>query len=371
MAPGLPQNPVTTNNLSAKLYSPEAMHLANVSEDENITFRNYSEVGNMSFSKKSVEIIGVVLVDDRALGKSVASSDNKAVVLGTVCIENLKLTLDDLRRLMCTELPCLPASFNFLTKDGWPIFKLQEHKLKASHVITENNCICIKKEFEKPRVGIITSTGDHIGFIFTDLNVNVKQLRDIIEQQLKISQRLRVEYRFLERNGWPVMPNQEPILSVVDIMLGQVVCIQSTERNSVSLLYEPGQPSIISAQTSPTKSQPSIEHDIIEDPEGSKRVPKTSRDGSTKIRTGSDKRMRLEKDNPILISYVRAEAAQYALDLKQELVSLKFNVYLDVHEIKTGSDWQDALNFAVTHCFLFVPLITPMYGKTQWTNREV
>lgn len=43
----------------------------------------------------------------------------------------------------------------------------------------------------------------------------------------------------------------------------------------------------------------------------------------------------------------------------------------DVHEIKTGSDWQDALNFAVTNCFLFVPLITPNYGKTQWTNREV
>lgn len=43
----------------------------------------------------------------------------------------------------------------------------------------------------------------------------------------------------------------------------------------------------------------------------------------------------------------------------------------DVHEIQTGSDWQDALNEAVTNCEVFVPLITPMYGKTQWTNREV
>lgn len=31
---------------------------------------------------------------------------------------------------------------------------------------------------------------------------------------------------------------------------------------------------------------------------------------------------------PILISYVRAEAAQYALDLKQELVTMGFSVYL-------------------------------------------
>lgn len=50
---------------------------------------------------------------------------------------------------------------------------------------------------------------------------------------------------------------------------------------------------------------------------------------------------------------------------------LEYVFFQDVHEIKTGSDWQDALNSAVTNCFLFVPLITPMYGKTVWTNREV
>jgi len=43
----------------------------------------------------------------------------------------------------------------------------------------------------------------------------------------------------------------------------------------------------------------------------------------------------------------------------------------DVHEIKFGADWQDALNVAVSNCEVFVPLVTPHYGETLWTNREV
>jgi len=43
----------------------------------------------------------------------------------------------------------------------------------------------------------------------------------------------------------------------------------------------------------------------------------------------------------------------------------------DVHEIKFGADWQDALNIAVSNCEVFVPLVTPRYGETLWTNREV
>jgi len=73
----------------------------------------------------------------------------------------------------------------------------------------------------------------------------------------------------------------------------------------------------------------------------------------------------------IMISYARQEAFQHALYLKAELVSYGFSVYLDVDEIRTGTDWQDALNYAVSNCEVFVPLVTNMYGKTLWTNREV
>ena len=72
-----------------------------------------------------------------------------------------------------------------------------------------------------------------------------------------------------------------------------------------------------------------------------------------------------------MISYARQEAADHALRLKDELTKLGISVYLDVHEITTGTDWQDSLNNAVSKCPVFVPLVTEMYGKTQWTNREV
>ena len=41
-----------------------------------------------------------------------------------------------------------------------------------------------------------------------------------------------------------------------------------------------------------------------------------------------------------------------------------------MHEIRSGLDWQDSLNYAVSNCEFFVPLVTPKYGETQWTNRE-
>lgn len=53
------------------------------------------------------------------------------------------------------------------------------------------------------------------------------------------------------------------------------------------------------------------------------------------------------------------------------MTDLGLRVFLDVDEIEHGDDWQDTLNEAVLNCDLFVPLITPNYGLTLWTNREV
>lgn len=77
------------------------------------------------------------------------------------------------------------------------------------------------------------------------------------------------------------------------------------------------------------------------------------------------------RPKPILISYVRKEAEQHARNLKTQLTSLGCDVYLDVDEIKVGMDWQDALNDAVNSCEIFIPLVTPNYGLTLWTNREI
>lgn len=80
----------------------------------------------------------------------------------------------------------------------------------------------------------------------------------------------------------------------------------------------------------------------------------------------------LETNKPlVMLSYVHAEAQLYALNLKKALEKLELSVYLDLDEIYTGLDWQDSLNCAVTACQAFVPLVTPSYGDTLWTSREL
>ncbi|KAG8183491.1 hypothetical protein JTE90_001055 [Oedothorax gibbosus] len=382
MAPGVAHR--NSNDLAPKLSLEHNgdMHLM---ADDSCNLRKFGGglVGGSSGNpvplgpRKSIEVIGVILVDKNHGG----SPDNKAVVLGTVCVENVKMSLDDLRRFMCTELPCLPANFSFLTKEGWPIARQQEHKVNASHTIKENKCICISKEFEKPRVAIVTSNGDNLGFVFTDLNINIKQLRETVEQQLKITQQFKLDYRFVERNGWPVTSNQETALSILDVMLGHIVYIHNGEKQAtiapnhtprpMSLMYSP---SNVTSELQPSPMQEVAENEHVKRKKSFKFLRPEAL-SVIKSRKESEKRSRKEEKEqlikPILISYVRNEAAQYALDLKKELVLQGFSVYLDVHEIKTGSDWQDALNSAVTNCFLFIPLITSNYGKTRWTNREV
>lgn len=98
--------------------NPVSNHEFTFSNDDKISLKNYKEVGIMNLGNKNVEVIGVILADDRSVGKSVGNTDSRSVVLGTVCLENVIMNLDELRRLMCTELPCLPPSFNFLSKDG-------------------------------------------------------------------------------------------------------------------------------------------------------------------------------------------------------------------------------------------------------------
>ncbi|KAH8020089.1 hypothetical protein HPB51_024171 [Rhipicephalus microplus] len=165
----------------------------------------------------------------------------------------------------------------------------------------------------------------------------------------------RPEFRFVEDNGWPVTTRQETSLTVLDVMSNRSLFIQmgalptgDAAPNSIMA------PPLSNALVAP-RSQMSVAA-----------LPPEEWDGKRKksVRFGRN------EPKPILISYVRAETAQHALNLKQELHKMNFSVYLDIDEIKIGSDWQDALNYAVSECHLFVPLISPMYGKTQWTNRE-
>ncbi|KAG9509610.1 Phosphatidylinositol-binding clathrin assembly protein LAP [Fragariocoptes setiger] len=91
----------------------------------------------------------------------------------------------------------------------------------------------------------------------------------------------------------------------------------------------------------------------------------TKNESSRETSSGSNNLQR------VFISYVKSEAAAHALNLKWVLNNQGISAYLDVHEIRNGSDWYDSLNNAVQNRLVFIPLITSSYGMTQWSNREV
>lgn len=327
-------------------------------------------------------VLGVVLADDRSAGRMhIASTADNFVALGVILLDNPNINAEELRRLMCTQLPTLPASFSFLTKQGWPVERLQECTIKSYHIITERNSIMIKRLYDGLRVGILSTSGECVGFVFINSSWNVSQIREAINEQLKeVRKNAVMDYRFLEKTGWPVTLLQESVLSAVDVIrLGNHICIEYTSKH-LSVCYQEPSVSQVKLPPPPILPLPTLPC-----------YPKDKADGKTwpEIKKPSWKIKKIEslrrkKDElsglrvkgdlvakPILISYVRAEASQHALLLKNALEDAGFSVFLDVHEIKTGSDWQDALNYAVSNCQFFVPLITPMYGKTQWTNREV
>lgn len=65
----------------------------------------------------------------------------------------------------------------------------------------------------------------------------------------------------------------------------------------------------------------------------------------------------------ILLSYVHRESSNEAISLREALQEAGYRVFLDVECIRSGTDWQDVLNDAVSNCTVFIPLITEQYGQ--------
>ncbi|XP_064465723.1 uncharacterized protein LOC135377314 isoform X1 [Ornithodoros turicata] len=290
-------------------------------------------------------------------GNAHAAIKNQGMVLGVVVLESNSLSTDELRRVMCDQLPSLPAHFAFLTKERWPVQKSQEHLIKTSHLLSDDGVINITRYHEKPRVAVLSTGGSTLGSVFCDYNAVLRQFREVIAEQLHDLKRgsSLPDFRFVEGNGCPITTRQEAALTVLDVL-----------DQGRSLFVLPGAAPTGESSTPSTSSI--IPTNMSQRPRPHLPImPSEEWDGKRK----KSVRFSRHEPKPILISYVRAEAAQHALDLKKELLKMNFSVYLDIDEIKTGSDWQDALNYAVSECHLFVPLISRMYGKTQWTNREV
>jgi hypothetical protein len=268
---------------------------------------------------------------------------------------------------------------------------MTQPQTKREHHSNYSKILNYQKYTDKPRIGVVNSNGDSIGFVFCSLDQSLLSLRvaidDLLREALLAGNVTRIDFRFVDRHGWPVLPSQERALTVPDVLLEQSVCIRPrmlegnrTQPNESCMQTEE---LLTMSATASYMALPEPEAKLSigagtpeEDGDWKRKSKKGSglmRRNTSILRRNKDKSSKKQQSRakPIMLSYARNEAASHAIQLKLELVALGFSVYLDVHEIQNGSDWQDALNEAVTNCDVFVPLITPMYGKTQWTNREV
>ncbi|XP_078312301.1 uncharacterized protein LOC111099612 isoform X1 [Crassostrea virginica] len=303
---------------------------------------------------KEYSLHGVILKsdytakDDRCLG---------AVKLYSSQI--LDVTLGQFRDVMREQLICCVEKFQFCSEQGWGIKSDLENSLKIRDILTSEQTICIQRNQCEPKIALQTTSGDVIGFVLCSLTSKLRVLRRLITDQIFTEGQVSFpEFGFVEQNGWPVSAKQEESLCVLDVWSGGRVAISTdTARFSLPRGCLQSNTNILPNKACTVRKR----HLSFRSSKDLERI--SPADSSVGDVTAAVKQ--------ILISYVRAEAAQHALRLKQELSALGFSVYLDVHEIRSGLDWQDSLNYAVSNCEFFVPLVTPKYGETQWTNREV
>ena len=298
----------------------------------------------------------------------------------------------DLTRLRGVIFPTLSSilpykKFAYLTSQGWEISQNQEHLFKLSDVLTKENTLNIRICHQSSRIGILIQGNPDIplGFVLCDLSSTVKDLTKELSIQLPELYKYFASkgFFFLDQNGWPIAERQESMLQILEISLSSCVklgfirdIIAQHHLNRIDMftngIVDANAPSDQTTQKSLTSISCLTRHftrgclmSLQERPEyqeASWPVTKYSEPKVTAIKTNLFE---------IIISYVHTEGSQYACLLKDALESMGYTVFLDIHCIEGGKDWQDVLNNAITNCSLFIPLITMQYGNTLWTNREV
>lgn len=237
---------------------------------------------------------------------------------------------------------------------------------------------------DKQRLGVHTLNGVPLGFIFAQLDDTGQQIRQAINQEVSTVANENESFQLIDRNGWPVSIKQEYAIKGWDLVINGLLRISAIRRVTEVTEFTELNEDVVEGVQSPSRKKKRVSTATTID------INKTIEEHSshniqalvpihpiepttppiTSAASAYHPSVSVEI-KPILISYVRAEAEQHARQLKSELQDLGCNVFLDIDEIEGGHDWADALNNAVLNCDLFVPLITPNYGYTQWTNREV
>lgn len=310
-------------------------------------------------------------------------------IIGTVYMSSSTRaqTLADFRGSVYPFINSKP--YVFLTASGWEISENLEDTVKVSDIVTSEGTVKIRIRYQPPRLGILLEGSPDIplGFIFCNPETTIQQVSGKIDKQLPLLHHSLVTSGlcFLDRNGWPISKEQEGLLTVLEVAVSSAIRIRCASRAKLSQFHDHihslGHPE--HALVARSSSTPCVEGSLSGSraPAHASLVtePVDQVDGSTFNQSLS---MGIDFDSmkppflgtymyEILISYVHNEASEYALHLKKALTRLGYSVFLDIHCIEGGTDWQDVLNDAISNCSLFIPLVTMQYGETLWTNREV
>ena len=310
-------------------------------------------------------------------------------VLGTVYLSpesRSTQTLEKWRRELVTSLSSTlgKRQFDFLTAQGWEINQNLEALVKVSSILTKEGKVNIRFSYDRPRLGIVIEGPPDVsvGYIHCSMSCAVAELEEELASQLpqvysSLSSR---QFCFLDRNSWPLCREQESSLSVLDIASSNSIKIRCSKSKQpsfsrkISMIEDGNQEPVVSddhrfsiSDTLPHNffSQHSDALQPINEQAEAESVWASSDYTDTKVPVSDIDPFE------ILLSYVHTEASNYALLLKTALEDLGYSVFLDIHCIEGGKDWQDILNMAITNCNLFIPLITMQYGQTLWTNREI
>lgn len=75
-------------------------------------------------------------------------------------------------------------------------------------------------------------------------------------------------------------------------------------------------------------------------------------------------------DINIFISYGRADSRELAIRLRDDLLAVGYNVWLDLNEIAGGADWGQNIEDAIEHCHIMLALLSPASYNSQWCRAE-
>ena len=254
----------------------------------------------------------------------------------------------------------LPQSYSFITPQGWELEEKLEGEFPLQWLICDKYIVRIRARQNRVWIHF-----DHKPFCSISLEVRKGVSLLDVKEAIEIQHPGLYGYlltkgaggggvRFLDINGCPVSQVQEQELPLSSVVSKNTVSLSPfsvpSPQPSIALVASNKQTSIALPQTEGLQTSSST--DIV-----GRRSPSFQRKSIESLE--------------IMLSYVHKESSGPAARLSEELSKLGYTVFLDKTAIKPGDDWQDVLNEAVCNCRLFIPLVTPLYGLTEWTNREV